>query len=195
MTAPLAPRTLTTGDLRLRPVTEADEAAVADAMTDPGILRWAAGIAVNRAAVPDRARTYLLPRLTAWSNGTAAFAVTGAGDDTMLGYVALRDINRVPDQGLAAYWVTPAARGRALAARALCAVADWAFRPVGSGGLGLHRVSLDHALENVGSCRVAERAGFCSEGTMRGSFLAPDGQRHDSHLHARLATDAAPAAF
>lgn len=182
--AALTPVTLTAGDLLLRPLEAADEAAVGEAMADPGILSWAAGLAVNAAPPDARGRTWLLPRLTAWSSGTAAFAITDAPAGTFLGYVGLRDIHRAPDQAVAAYWVTPAGRGRAVASRALDAAATWAFT-----ALGLHRICLDHSLANPASCRTALRAHFLPEGTMRGSFLAPDGSRHDSHLHARLATD------
>jgi RimJ/RimL family protein N-acetyltransferase len=231
-TAPLAPRTLEVdGGLRLRPLHEADEAAVARAMADPQVLRWAAGLAVNAAPAADRARVWLLPRLTGWAAGVAPFAVVdtacsdagfisgsgsvsgsgfgpgsdsgsdaGSGSDpglgpdgTLLGYVGLRDINRVPDQAVAAYWVTPAARGRRIGARALDAVARWAFAPTAADGLGLHRLSLDHSLANEASCRVALAAGFRPEGTARQSFLDPAGERHDSHLHARLASDPTPA--
>jgi RimJ/RimL family protein N-acetyltransferase len=185
----LAPRTLDAGDLRLRPFTETDEAAVREAMTDPGILRWAAGVAVSAAPRAARGRIWLLPRLIGWSTGTAPFAVTDAADGTLLGYVGLRDIQRMPGQAVAAYWVTPAARGRRVGARALSAATAWAFTPTAADGLGLHRISLDHALVNEGSCRVATAAGFTPEGIMRESFVAPDGRRHDSHLHARLATD------
>lgn len=191
------------GELRLRPLHEADEAAVAQAMADPQVLRWAAGLAVNAAPAADRARVWLLPRLTGWSAGVAPFAVvdTGGSDPgpgpgpggTLLGYVGLRDINRVPDQAVAAYWVTPAARGRRIGARALDAVARWAFAPTAADGLGLHRLSLDHSLANEASCRVALAAGFRPEGTARQSFLDPAGERHDSHLHARLASDPTPA--
>jgi RimJ/RimL family protein N-acetyltransferase len=190
--ASLVPRTLTSGDLHLRPLDEADEAAVARAMEDPGIMRWAAGRAVNDAEPAARARVWLLPRLTGWSSGTAAFAITDWADGAFLGYVGLRDIHRVPDQAVASYWVTPAARGRNVAARALDTAARWAFSPADEAGLAVHRISLDHALANPGSCRVAERAGFPTEGTMRGSFVDPSGLRHDSHLHARLATDPSP---
>jgi RimJ/RimL family protein N-acetyltransferase len=107
----------------------------------------------------------------------------------VLGSVTLRDVNRVPDQAVVGYWVSPAARGRRVAARALDAAARWAFTPTAQGGLGLHRLSLDHALVNEASCRVATRAGFLLEGTMRDYFVELDGRRHDSHLHARLATD------
>jgi RimJ/RimL family protein N-acetyltransferase len=188
----ITPITLTAGDLLLRPFTEADEAAVGEAMADAAILSWAAGLAVNAAAPADRGRMWLVSRLTGWSSGVAPFAITDAADGALLGYVGLRDIRRVPDQAVAAYWTTPAARGRRVAVRALDAATAWAFTSAAEGGLGLHRISLDHSLANPASCRVAERAGFRAEGTMRDSFVAPDGTRHDSHLHARLATDPHP---
>jgi RimJ/RimL family protein N-acetyltransferase len=81
--------------------------------------------------------------------------------------------------------VTPAARGRRVGARALDAASRWGF----SDRVGLHRISLDHALVNEGSCRVATAAGFQLEGVMRDYYVEPSGRRHDSHLHARLATD------
>ncbi|WP_223884412.1 GNAT family N-acetyltransferase [Micromonospora craniellae] len=42
---------------------------------------------------------------------------------------------------------------------------------------------------NPASCRVAERAGYPVEGTLRESHRYGDGRRYDEHLHARLATD------
>jgi RimJ/RimL family protein N-acetyltransferase len=185
----LTPTTLTAQGLHLRPLTESDESAVALAMKDQGILRWAAGGAVLAASTRDRARTWLVPRLTAWSNGTAAFAVTDEADGTFFGYLGFRDVHRVPDQAVAGYWVTPAARGRSVTARALDIAATWAFRSAGDGGLGLHRISLDHAVINPGSCGAATKAGFRQEGVMRESFVEPTGDRYDCHLHARLATD------
>jgi RimJ/RimL family protein N-acetyltransferase len=41
----------------------------------------------------------------------------------------------------------------------------------------------------VASCRTATKAGFRIEGTMRDFYAELTGRRHDSHLHARLATD------
>lgn len=186
----LLPTTVRGHGLLLRPLTEADEPAVDRAMQDTGVLRWAAGNAVLAAAARDRGRTWLISRLTAWATGTAAFAVTDEAEGTLLGYLGLRDVHRTPDQAIAGYWVTPAARGHCVTARALDAAATWAFTPARDGGLGLHRISLDHAVINPGSCRAATRAGFREEGVMREFFVEPDGTRHDCHLHARLATDA-----
>jgi RimJ/RimL family protein N-acetyltransferase len=186
----LEPHRIELDDLVLRPFVASDEDAVAEALRDPDILRWTAGTAVVRTPAEHRARRWLEPRIDGWARGNAVFAVADATTDYVLATVSVRDVNRVPDQAVVAYWVSPAARGRRLAARALDAAARWAFAP---GGLGLHRLSLDHALVNVGSCRVATRAGFEFEGVMRDYYVEISGERHDSHLHARLATDQLPA--
>jgi RimJ/RimL family protein N-acetyltransferase len=187
VTQSLQPHRIELGDVVLRPFVPSDEAAVADALRDPDILRWTAGTAVIQTPADQRARRWLEPRIGAWARGSAIFAIADRATDQVLGNVALRDVYRVPDQAVAAYWVHPAARGRRLGARALDAAARWGFA---SGGLGLHRISLDHSLINEGSCHVAVRAGFRLEGIMRDYYVEPTGERHDSHLHARLATDA-----
>jgi RimJ/RimL family protein N-acetyltransferase len=187
----VAPRTIAAGDLLLRPFAGTDEPAVRRAMRDPGILRWAAGLAVLAAPEADRGRRWLEPRLDGWQAGNAVLAVTDAADGTLLGAVSLRDVHRIPDQAVLAYWVDPAFRGRGIAPRALDAVARWAFGPAVDGGVGLYRLSLNHVVLNTASCRVAGKAGFLLEGTMRDEFVEPDGRRYDSHLHARLATDPA----
>ena len=187
---PLEPVHLSAGRLYLRPLIPADEAAVAQALRDPAIARWNTGLAILAAPEPQRAAMWLRVRDQGWATGTAAhFAVADATTGELLGSVGVRDINRAPQQALASYWITPAARGRGVAAQALDVVCRWSFGSPDVGGLGLHRISLDHALVNVGSCRVAEKAGFVFEGVMRGSFVDHEGMRHDSHLHARLATD------
>jgi RimJ/RimL family protein N-acetyltransferase len=71
-----------------------------------------------------------------------------------------------------------------VATAAVGAVTRWAF-----GALGVERITLPHAVDNLASCRVAEKCGFPPEGVLRGAYRADDGSRHDEHLHARLATD------
>jgi RimJ/RimL family protein N-acetyltransferase len=186
--AAIHPRTIKAEGLLLRPHQESDEAAVAIALEDPDILRWAAGTAVVTAPKDHRAARWLQSRIIGWASGMAFFAVVDQ-EGELLGSVGIRDVNRLPGQAVVSYWVAPCARGRGIAPRALDAAAGWAFAGREEGGLGLHRLYLDHALVNVGSCRVAVKAGFALEGTMRGFFVDPGGERHDSHLHARLATD------
>lgn len=185
----MTPLVLTAPGLLLRPFRDADEPAVAEALRDPEILRWAVGDAVATAPVAERAARWLRPRIAGWAHGTAFFAVTDASDGTLLGSVGVREVHRLPDQAAVTYWVAAGARGRGVAARALERASRWAFASGAHGGLGLHRLSLDHALVNPGSCRVATRAGFRLEGTLREFYREVGGPRHDSHLHARLATD------
>jgi RimJ/RimL family protein N-acetyltransferase len=71
------------------------------------------------------------------------------------------------------YGVRGDARGRGYATEALTAVAGWAL----SGG-GLQRVSLSAVTGNIASVRVAEKAGFRREGTLRRAALE-DGALHD----------------
>ncbi|MBR7837577.1 GNAT family N-acetyltransferase [Actinospica durhamensis] len=184
----LEPLHLTAGRFYLRPPEAADHDALGAALSDPGIVRWNTGLAMAAAPAAERAGMWLRLRAQNWANGTGAYfvvldAVTGA----LLGTVGIRDIDRVPQQALASYWTVPSARGRGVAAAALETVSGWAESPVELGGLGLIRLSLDHALANSASCRVAEKAGYALEGVMRASFLDPGGERHDSHLHARIA--------
>lgn len=75
-------------------------------------------------------------------------------------------------------------RHRGMASTSLRLATAFAFER-----LGLHRLELFHAVENVGSCRVATKIGFLLEGTARQSYRYGDGRFHDEHLHARLATD------
>lgn len=188
---PLTPRTITTPGVRLRPLKDGDLPAIAEALRDQQILDWAVGRSVATAPHTERAHLWFEARRTNWAYGIAQFAITGTHEDTLLGTINVRDINRLPDQAVVGYWVTPAARGRGVASQALSAAAHWAFSAPADGGLALHRITLDHVLANTASCKVALKADFQIEGTMRDFYVESSGQRHDSHLHARLVTDSA----
>ena len=57
--------------------------------------------------------------------------------------------------------------------------------------LGLHRIELHAAIENVGSIRVAEKLGFRSEGIMREGSKVPGGWL-DCYSFGLLTTDPRP---
>lgn len=120
-----------------------------------------------------------------WSGGDhASWAIRAAGDLRLLGSVSVFRIDR--DQGDAeiGYAVLPAERGAGAAAAAVRQAAAHAF-----GTLGLHRLQLFHAVENTASCRVAAKAGFTLEGTLRQSYRYADGRHHDEHVHGLLSSD------
>lgn len=169
------------GSLQLRPPGPRDAEDALLLLTDPDVALWNPG--------PDRldldeARAWC-ERGADWSDGThATFSVLDATSGRLLGNVSLHKIDHVGGDAEIGYRVAPWARGRGVATDAVAAVARWAF-----GALGLVRIELGHAVANPASCRVAEKAGFRLEGTLRQAFVYGDGQRYDEHLHARLATD------
>jgi len=166
------------GEVQLRPWRDDDHDAVLEAYRDPEIIRW-----MTHVPEPDTGyvRAWLTGRQAGWSRGSlASWAVTA---ETLLGSVAVKRLDlarrqqpRVhPD---VSYWIVPAARGYDLAPR----LASWAARWAWSAHR-LHRVELHHEVANGGSCRVAQKAGYELEGTLRRSYWKPGGWA-DEHVHA-----------
>ncbi|WP_189045195.1 GNAT family N-acetyltransferase [Micromonospora sonchi] len=171
---------LTGPGLLLRPWRDADAAAVLEVLRDPAITQWNPQGDVNDL---EAARRWVRRRAD-WSGGShiALAVVDPAAPETLSGSVSL---HRIQDGDASiGYWTSPTARGRGLASAAVARLTTWAFAE-----LGLYRIELCHAVPNSASCRVAERAGYLAEGTLRQSYRYGDGRRYDEHLHARLATD------
>ncbi len=78
------------------------------------------------------------------------------------------------------YWVRTSATRQGIASAAARQLAQWAFREQ-----GIHRIEIIAAVENIGSHRVAEKAGAIREGVLRERLLL-DGKRHDGVLFALL---------
>lgn len=170
------------GDLVLRPWSLRDTDQVLSAFTDPAIRHFAG----NLYDTAKDAQRFIRLRSTWWDEGTgASWAVTAVDTGTVLGHVGLHEMDAGLELAMVGYWLLPRARGRGAMTLALGAVSAFGF-----GRLGLHRIELAHAVENEASCRVARRAGFPYEGTLRHAMRYPiDGRWSDEHLHARLAVD------
>jgi RimJ/RimL family protein N-acetyltransferase len=180
----IEPLEITAGRLHLRPWQDADAPEVLRALREPLIAAWQSSSGVEDLA---GARGWVTHRGD-WSDGThASFAVVDATTGALLGSVSLHRINDVQRDAGIGYWTLPEARGRGVAPQAVDVVSRWAFA-----GLGLERIELCHAAGNPASCRVAEKAGYLYEGTLRQGYRYGDGSRHDEHLHARLAEDPPP---
>jgi RimJ/RimL family protein N-acetyltransferase len=129
-------------------------------------------------------RTWLEGYDRGWEDGTrAGFAIVDAADERFLGLALLVRIDREGREAEAGYIVSPQARGRGIAARALQLLTAWAFDE-----LSLERVELRIAADNVASVRVAERSGFVREGVLR-SLHFKHGLRADVAVYSRLASD------
>jgi RimJ/RimL family protein N-acetyltransferase len=79
--------------------------------------------------------------------------------------------------------LVPAARGRGIATEVLRLLTDWA-----SAEIGLGRVQVFVAPENVAALRLAESAGFEREGVLR-SYWEMDGDRVDAVILSRVQGD------
>jgi RimJ/RimL family protein N-acetyltransferase len=113
-------------------------------------------------ATDDEARAMIQARHADWAAGTRySFAVLlaepGAPGD-LVGSVSIRGLDDAAVSGEVGYWITAPARGRGIAARAVDAVCEWAFRLPRR--RPLERLELLHSVGNHASCRVAEKAGF-----------------------------------
>lgn len=170
------PVLMTPGGLTLRPWLPSDAATVLAAYTDPEIRHWhRRGVATE-----GEARDLIARWNRGWGDETTACWAILAGDRAeVAGRVAIRDVDLEGGQGDVGYWVVPAARGSGVAARAVQEASRWALDE-----LGLHRLDLGHSVANTASCRVADKAGFRLEATLRSALLHSDGW-HDMHLHAR----------
>jgi RimJ/RimL family protein N-acetyltransferase len=81
------------------------------------------------------------------------------------------------------YGVRPDRRGRGYASEAVAAVARWALAEG-----GMQRIQLTVVTDNLPSLRVAEKAGFQREGTLRRAQLEDDGL-HDLVVFSLLDDD------
>ena len=102
-------------------------------------------------------------------------------NDAYLGeVVAVLGEHRVGELGCG---VVPAARQRGVATEALRLLAEWALAT-----LGLGRLQVFVAPENVAAFRLAQQAGFRREGVLR-AYWDLGGKRLDAIVLSRLPTD------
>lgn len=156
--------------LVLRPVLPDDALAFCTAVTEsiPEISPWMDWCSPGYTL--EIAQAWANSRPGAWSSRTAyAFAILDAQDGVLLGGCNLSHLN--PDYRLAnlSYWVRTSRTGQGIASAAAVMVARFGFEY-----LGLVRVEIVAAVENMASLRAAEKAGAVREGVLRNRITVRD---------------------
>jgi RimJ/RimL family protein N-acetyltransferase len=107
------------------------------------------------------------------SGRSVAFVIADDHGDAFLGEVLLHTFEWQHRRAAAGVWVRREDRRRGLGLSALRAICSY-----GLDDLGLARIELTTFPDNTGMLRIAERAGFTSEGVLR-SYTCERGRRCD----------------
>jgi RimJ/RimL family protein N-acetyltransferase len=152
-------QTIAAGWLTLRPFTRADIPWVYSVLADPDTQRFLeipAPFGLEEAAAQVERRY-----IGGWDGGQEAnFLAEDAVTADRLGRVGLRLVE--PGAAEIGYWVDAGARQRGVATAAVRAACRWALTTA-----GVEVIEWRCQAGNVASRRVAEKAGFVMEGTLR----------------------------
>jgi RimJ/RimL family protein N-acetyltransferase len=126
-----------------------------------------------------------------WQRGeTFHLLIVDATDGSLVGGCGLTRLDTRHMFANLYYWVRSSRQGQGAATQASRLAAALAFE-----GLGLQRLEILTAQENLGSQRVAEKIGAVREGLLRKRLLLPDHtttgstQAHDAYLYALIRED------
>ncbi|MFE9692206.1 GNAT family N-acetyltransferase [Micromonospora sp. NPDC005806] len=174
-----APATSVAPELVLRPWRGDDVDAVLEAYRDPVLRQWTRFPVTTSA----EARAFLRRSRQGWAaDRRFSFAVLEATPDgeRLVANVLLKEVTPGRPQAEVGYWTAAPARGRGVAPRAVDAVSAWAFARFAAGGLT--RLELMHQVDNLASCRVAEKSGYAFQEVLPAYPPFPrDGHRHVRH--------------
>jgi RimJ/RimL family protein N-acetyltransferase len=181
----MEPVEIPAGRLHLRPWVPSDAGAVFRICQDSDIQRW------TRVPSPysrEDAVGYVSQLSPAqWESGDGApFAVLDSTTGDVLASVGFVGFSRQDAMAEIGYWCAAEARGRGITAQAVGAVCRWGFA-----AQGLARVEWLAEVGNTASRRVAEKAGFTVEGTLRARLTSRTGQA-DAWVGSLLPSDPSP---
>jgi len=163
---PLPRPPLTEGDIRLRPWERRDVKAVTAACQDREIPRWTV---VPHRYTERHARDFIHCTGIDLANGRELALAIVDQHDALLGALGLSNFDWGDLKGEIGYWVVAEVRRRGIGSRATRLLAN---------------------PENRASLRLAERAGFRREGTLR-RYRRRHGAREDLVMFSLLAEDLA----
>ncbi|MFG1838583.1 GNAT family N-acetyltransferase [Micromonospora sp. NPDC049175] len=175
-----APVQIVSGGLEIREFGPQDAAQVAEFVAADDRTALPPGSPHTVADVNEWMTRIVRRRLD--GDGVLLALVDVAGGE-IVGSIGLRDVDWKAGRGEIGYGVRASCRGRGHASTAARVVGRWALTDG-----GLRRVQLHARLDNFASLRVAEKAGYQREGTLR--MADWDGEKaHDLAVFSMIATD------
>jgi ribosomal-protein-serine acetyltransferase len=133
---------------------------------------------------PEESSAFILSREAAWSRKTDFdFAILDPKSKRFLGGVSLNQFNYDHNFANLGYWVRSSSTKRGVATAAALLVARLGFED-----LGLHRIEIVAAVENVASRRVAEKTKAMRERLLRNRLLL-HGRPQDAVMYSLVAAD------
>lgn len=180
--AAIPPPRLAADGLLLRPYAPADAPALfaAARASAESVGRWLPWCRADYGLAD--AETWIAHCAATWESGDQyGFAVFDAGGNRFLGGAGLNGFSREHNFANLGYWTRFDARGHGIAARAGRLVAGFGFRT-----LGLMRIEILAAIDNLASRRTAEHIGARFEGIARRRLLLR-GQALDAAVYALIA--------
>lgn len=171
--APIMPAViLETERLRLRALLESDIDDVLASCVDPELQRWiplpAPGETYTRATAEEFCLK-VAPAIRTGGDGQH-WGMVDKETGRFTGSLALLRTQWPAMVTEIGYWVSPWGRGRGYATEAVVAVSRWALDQ------GFQRVEIKAAVDNTGSRKVAESAGFTHEGVERNAMPLHEGR-------------------
>src|SRR5437867_289709 len=181
----MSPKTeLTDGDILVRQLRANDVRPLYEAAREsiPEVSPWLPWCHENYAI--EETEEFIAARTHAGANKEwYSFGVFDQESGRFLGGVGLNFFNRVHQIANLGYWVRTSAVGRGVATRATRLVARFGFTQ-----LGLQRIEIIAAVDNLASQRVAEKAGAVREGLARKRLLVR-GEPQDAFVFSLLPED------
>lgn len=179
-TIPLPRPPLTDGEILLRAWEQRDAPAVTAACQDPEIPRWTV---VPHHYTERHAREFIGATAADLASGRELALAVVDRDDRLLGALGISNFDWPDLKAEIGYWVAAEARRHGVGARGTRMLSVWALT-----ALGLERLELLANPRNEASQRLAERAGFTREGTLR-RYRRRHGMREDLVMFSLLAEE------
>lgn len=177
------PPTIDLETVRLRPLREADAAALYAHLREPIVTQLTSFPEVTTQLVD----TMIQRSAARWATGEPSrWALALRRDDQLIGTCGFNDVSLPHRWAEIAFDLAPAHWGKGLMSQAVAAALKWVFQQD-----QVDRVHAYVRVDNTRSQRVLERSGFQREGHLR-NFRQCRGQPHDFYIYSLLRSDKAP---